>query len=92
LRPGDLVTVAVAGAYRRPRQTVVVQSNLFEAHTSATILQVTSALRDAPIFCTTVHRTPDNGLGGPTQIMVDKAQDIPRAKVGAVFMGGRFQV
>lgn len=85
MRRGDLVTVVVPGAYGKPRPALVVQSDLFDEHPSVTILPITSALRDAPIFRIAVYPTPDNGLRAPSQIMVDKAQSIPREKVGEVF-------
>ncbi len=47
---GDLVTVAVAGDFGRPRPALVIQSDLFDVHPSVTVIPVTSDLRDAPLF------------------------------------------
>lgn len=85
MRRGDLVTVVLPGAYGKPRPALVIQSDLFDEHPSVTLLPVTSALRDAPIFRIPAHPTEANGLRAPSQIMVDKVQSIPREKVGEVF-------
>lgn len=85
MRRGDLVTVALQGDLGKPRPALVIQSDLFEAHPSVTILPVTGELRDAPLFRITVPPTEDNGLSKPSQIMVDKPQTIVREKVGEVF-------
>lgn len=85
MRRGDLVTVALQGDLGKPRPALVIQSDLFEAHPSVTILPVTGELRDAPLFRITVPPTRGNGLSKPSQIMVDKPQSIVREKVGEVF-------
>lgn len=84
MRRGDLVTVALQGALGKPRPALVIQSDLFDAHPSATVLPVTSELRDAPLFRISVNPNELNGLSKPSQVMVDKSQSIPREKVGAV--------
>jgi mRNA interferase MazF len=82
LRRGDLVTIALQGDYGKPRSALVVQSDLFAEHPSVTILPVTSQLRDAPLFRIAIGPDARNGLRKPSQIMVDKAQTVPRDKVG----------
>jgi mRNA interferase MazF len=79
---GDLVTLALPGAYGQPRPALVIQSDLFDAHPSITVLPVTGELRDAPLFRIGVRPSPENGLLNPSQIMVDKVQTIPRGKIG----------
>jgi len=74
MKRGDLVTVALPGDYGKPRPAVVIQSDLFDAHPSVTILPVTSELREAPLFCVQVEPTWDNGLRRLSQVMVDKPQ------------------
>jgi len=76
------VTVALPGAYGKPRPAVVIQSGLFDEHPSVTILPVTSELRDTPLFQITVNSTTDNGLLKSSQVMIDKTQTIPRNKIG----------
>ena len=49
MKRGDLVTIAPSGDYGKPRPALVIQSDLFTAHPSVTILPVTSELRDAPL-------------------------------------------
>lgn len=76
------MTVALPGAYGKPRPAVVIQSGLFDEHPSVTILPVTSELRDTPLFQITVNSTTDNGLLKSSQVMIDKTQTIPRNKIG----------
>jgi mRNA interferase MazF len=85
MRRGDLVTIALQGAYGKPRPALVVQSDLFSEHPSVTILPVTSELRDTPLFRVPVMPSDSNGLRKPSQVMADKVQTIPREKVGEVF-------
>ncbi len=84
MRRGDLVTVALQGDLGKPRPALVIQSDLFDTHSSITILPVTSELRAAPLFRIAVNPNELNGLTKPSQVMVDKPQSIAREKVGAV--------
>jgi mRNA interferase MazF len=81
---GDVVTIALSGAYGKPRPAMIVQSDLFEAHSSVTILPITSDLRTAPLMRLDIEPTLANGLRKPSQVMIDKAQTVPRAKIGKV--------
>ncbi|MGF6613089.1 mRNA interferase MazF [Paraburkholderia sp. WSM4175] len=85
MRRGDLVTIALQGDYGKPRPAVIIQSDLFDAHPSVTILPVTSELRDTPLFRIEVEPSAANNLSKPSQVMVDKAQTVAREKIGAVF-------
>ena len=82
VRRGDLVTIALPGSYGKPRPALIIQSDLFDEHPSMTILPVTGELRDTPMFRITVEPADDNGLRKRSQVMVDKAQTVPREKVG----------
>lgn len=83
MKRGDVVTVAVKGDYGKPRPAVIVQSDLFnDAHPSVTLLPLTSAIVDAPLFRLTIDPGRDNGLTRVSQVMVDKALTLPREKVG----------
>lgn len=84
MRRGDLVTVALQGDLGKPRPALVIQSDLFDAHPSVTILPVTGELLAAPLFRITVQPTAGNGLSKPSQIMVDKPQSVAREKVREV--------
>jgi mRNA interferase MazF len=85
VRRGDLVTVALQGAYGKPRPGLVIQSDLFGEHPSVTILPVTGELRDLPLFRVPVSPSDTNGLRVASEIMVDKAQTVPREKPGPTF-------
>lgn len=81
-RRGDLIAISLQGDYGKPRPALVIQSDLFDEHPSVTVLPVTSALRDAPLFRLPVRPDAGNGLRSLSQIMVDKPQSIPRDKIG----------
>jgi mRNA interferase MazF len=85
MRRGDLVTVVLQGDLGKPRPALIIQSDLFDALSSVTILLVTSELRDAPLFRILVNPTELNGLAKPSQVMVDKPQSVAHEKVGAAF-------
>jgi mRNA interferase MazF len=82
MKRGDLVTVALQGDYGQPRPALVIQSDLFDEHPSVTVLPVTGALRDAPLFRLPLPAGPGTGLRDDSQIMVDKPQTVPREKIG----------
>jgi len=85
MRRGDLVTIALQGAYGKPRPALIIQSDLFAEHPSVTILPVTSDLRDTPLFRVRISQDEGNGLSKPSEVMVDKVQAVPREKIGEVF-------
>jgi mRNA interferase MazF len=66
----------------------VIQSDLFEALGSVTVLPVTGELRTAPLMRVSVEPTNSNGLRKKSQVMIDKTQTVPRNKVGSTI--GRF--
>ena len=78
------MTVALQGDYGKPRPALIVQSDLFHAHPSVTILPVTGELRETPLFRIRLEPTPANGLQKISQAMVDKAQSVPRERIGGV--------
>jgi mRNA interferase MazF len=85
VRRGDLVTVALQGAFGKPRPALVIQSDLFDEHPSLTVLPITSELRATLLVRITVKPDAENGLRQVSQVMVDKAQTVPREKVGEPF-------
>ena len=85
MRRGDLVTIALQGAYGKPRPALVIQSDLFDEHPSVTVLPITSELRATPLFRITIEPDAGNGLRQASQVMVDKAQTVPREKIGESF-------
>jgi mRNA interferase MazF len=82
---GDLVTVALPGAYGKPRPAVVIQADRFSHLGSITFLPFTSDLLPAEIFRVMIYPTAENGLQMPSQLMADKCSTLPLSKVGAVF-------
>ena len=85
MRRGDLVTIALQGDYGKPRPALIVQSDLFHEHPSITVLPVTGDLRETPLFRVRIEPNPVNGLQKTSEVMVDKAQSVPRDRVGAAF-------
>jgi mRNA interferase MazF len=82
MKRGDVVVVAAAGDYRKPRPAVIVRSNAFpESHASLIVCQLTSELSDAPDFRIAVEPSEANGLRVRSQIMVDKPATIRRERV-----------
>lgn len=82
MKRGDIVTVALAGDFGKPRPALIVQADRFSGHTSITVLLMTSDLHDAPELRVTVPPTPGNGLHQPSQIMIDRTMTAPRGKIG----------
>lgn len=84
MRGGDLVTVALAGDFGKPRPALIVQSDEFATNT-VTVLLMSASLVDALLLRLTVEPTPVNGLRKSSQIMVDRSMTVRRAKVGQAF-------
>ena len=83
MRRGDLVVVAAAGDYGKPRPAVIVQTDAFpETSVSVMVCQLTSELVEAPDFRITVDPNEDNGLRARSQIMADKPVTIRRTRIG----------
>ena len=80
---GDVVIVAAAGDFGKPRPAVVVQSDAFpEQHASVVVCQMTSALEDATEFRVTIEPSAANGLRAVSQIMADKPVTLWRERIG----------
>jgi len=82
VRRGDLVTVVTSGDYGKPRPALIVQADAYAEHPSITVLPLTSELHDVPLLRVTVEAGEGTGLRLRSQVMVDKAVTVPRAKVG----------
>jgi mRNA interferase MazF len=85
LRRGDLVTIALAGDFGKPRPALVIQSDRFEEVETVTVLLVTTAATDAPLVRIAVEPDERNGLRSPSWIMIDKAMTVRRETLGPVF-------
>lgn len=85
MRRGDVVTVAAAGDYGKPRPAIIVQTDAFpETHASVVVCQMTSELSDAPDFRIAVEPSRANGLRVRSQIMADKPVAVRRERIGQV--------
>ena len=85
MQRGDVVTVAAAGDYGKPRPAVIVQTDaLPETHESVVICQITFNIAEAPAFRVTVEPNPKNGLQLQSQIMADKPVTVRRNRIGKV--------
>jgi len=83
MRRGDVVTVAAAGDYGKPRPAVIVQTDVLPAaHASVVVCQMTSECSDAPDFRVTIEPTDQNGLRARSQVMADKPVTIRRERIG----------
>lgn len=83
MQRGDVVTVAAAGDYGKPRPAVIVQTNVLpESHASVVVCQLTSELANAPDFRVTVDPSPENGLRRRSQVMADRPVAIRRERIG----------
>ncbi len=76
------MTVVSSGDYGKPRPALIVQADIYAEHPSLTVLPLTSELHDMPPLRITVELGGDTGLRLRSQVMVDKATTIPRAKAG----------
>lgn len=84
MRRGDLLTIALQGDFGKPRPALVIQSDLFDAHSSVTVLPLTTTVLQAPLFRITVQPSADNGLRSVSQVMVDKPSAVLRERLGPV--------
>jgi len=83
MRRGDVVIVAAAGDYGKPRPAVIVQTDAFpETHASIVVCQMTSELVDAPDFRVTIAPSGGNGVRVRSQVMADKPVTVRRERVG----------
>lgn len=85
MRRGDLVTVAMAGEFGKPRPALVIQADRFDATGTVTVLLLSGTLVEAPLIRPTVEPSTVNNLRRTSQVMIDKAMSVRREKVGAPF-------
>lgn len=85
MKRGDLITVALPGAFGKPRPALVVQADNFERLATVTFLPLTSELLPDQVFRIEIKPTPANGLRSASQIMADKCSTLRVDKTGPVF-------
>jgi mRNA interferase MazF len=83
MKRGDVITVAAAGDYGKPRPAVIVQTDAFpDTYASVVICPMTSELVDAPDFRVTLDPSVGNGLRVRSQVMADKPVAVRRVRIG----------
>ena len=78
------MTVALPGDFSKPRPALIIQSDRFDQAGTVTVLLVSGTLVDAPLIRLVVDPTAANGLQKRSQVMVDKAMSVKRARIGAM--------
>ncbi len=84
MKRGDVVTVIMPGSYGKPRPAIIYQADVFNKMSSVTILPLTSHIVDLPIIRPNIEPGPDNGLAKRSQVMIDKINTVPKAKIDQV--------
>ncbi len=85
MKRGDIVPVALSGAYGKPRPALVIQSDFFDELLSVTVVPITSKLRELPFIRLRVVPSAQNGLREISELMLDKIHTVPREKTGPSF-------
>ena len=85
MKRGDFVSIAMQGDFGKPRPALVIQSDKFDAHSTVTVLLVSTTLVNAPLFRVSVHPSQTNCLRQTSQVMVDKIMTVKRDELGIVF-------
>lgn len=80
MRRGDLDIVAIQGDFENSQPALVIQADLFTAHSSVTVLMV-----NAPLLRISIQPDSVNGLQKPSQSIMDKALTVKRDKIGQTF-------
>ena len=82
MKRGDVVIVAAAGDYGKPRPAVIVQTDAFpENHASVVVCQMTSEIVEAPDIRVTIQPSGRNGLRVLSQVMADKPVTVRHARI-----------
>jgi mRNA interferase MazF len=76
------VTIAGYGYAGKPRPTVIVQDDRFDATASITVCAFTTDLTDTPLIRLPVSPTGRNGLRSASRVMVDKITTISKSQMG----------
>jgi mRNA interferase MazF len=75
VKRGDVVAVAAAGDYGKPRPAVIVQTDALPARHASVIV-------DAPHLRVTIEPSGRNGLKVRSQVIADKPVTVRRERVG----------
>lgn len=83
MKRGDIWTVAGGADYAgKPRPSVIVQDDEFDATPSITICILTTNPAEAPLIRLPIEPNERNGLRTASSLMVDKITTVPRSKLG----------
>ena len=83
MKRGEIWTVAGGPNYAgKPRPTIILQSDKFDATPSVTICPLTGTHVDNVHARLAIAPTEQNGLQVSSQAMVDKIATIPKSKAG----------
>jgi len=82
VKRGDVWTVAGGPDYTgKPRPTVVIQDDAFDATASVTICPFTTLAIDAPLMRLTIEPSLQNGLRAASQLMIDKITTVSKSRL-----------
>lgn len=92
MRRGDVVLVALAGDYGKPRPALIIQSDRLTADdcSSIVVCPLTSKETKIASFRVPVDPTSTNGLRKRSEVMVEKVAGVPRERLREVI--GRLEV
>jgi mRNA interferase MazF len=82
MKRGDVVIVAAADDYGKPRPAVIVQTDAFPETHSSVVICPTSDVVHAPDFRVTIEPSDKNGLRVRSQVMADKPVTVRRERIG----------
>ena len=84
MRRGDIVTMAGVGDFSgKPRPGLIVQQDDFcIAHTSLSVLPITSVPQEPLMFRVAIPADAGTGLKRASAVMVDKLQSVRRDRIG----------
>ncbi len=82
MRRGDVVLVAAAGDYGKPRPAVVVSSNaLLDFNPSVAVCQLTSTIGEREDFRIAIYPSVLNGLRLRSVVMIEKPLSLRQSRV-----------
>jgi mRNA interferase MazF len=83
MKRGEVWTVSAGGSYTgKPRPSVIVQEDRFQATNSITLCAFTTDPTEAPLLRMLVEPTDNNGLSIASRLMIDKITTVPKTRLG----------
>jgi mRNA interferase MazF len=82
VKRGEIWTAAAGSGYAgKPRPTVIIQDDRFDATDSVTVCAFTTDPTEAPLIRLVVEPDEVNGLRARSSLMVDKVTTVRRSKL-----------